>query len=335
MTITCQPMDATAGAPTYSATNERQANAPLYGGGSGLSMRAVPGLRVGTSTNVLTATSTTWTLGPCSAVLSPAASTAQGSYRWASDANVSGSVTAADATYTRKDIVYIQVNDSSSGDGSGALSAPVLYLAGTPSATPDTTMPETPARSLLVGIITVPPAGGGSPSVVLNAARFVAAGGIQPVADSAVQGALAPYEGLRVDRLDLDRELRYNGTRWVGGRASVALDSLYLPLGAGYAPPQVSQNADGDVIMEGAWQRASATLTMLSNTQYPLGVIPAGYRPMTKKMIIVPTSTAMGGWGRLYVATNGDVTFETPTAFTSIAAASTFIIADGASWPTS
>jgi hypothetical protein len=56
---------------------------------------------------------------------------------------------------------------------------------------------------------------------------------------------------------------------------------------------------------------------------------------MTKKMVIVPTATAMGGWGRLYVDTTGAVTFETPTAFTTVAAASTFIIADGTTWPTS
>ena len=332
MTITCQPMDATSGAPAYSASNERQANAPLYGGGSGVPLKAVQGFRVGTG-NVLTATSTTWTLTPCSAVLSPANATAQGSYRGATDANVTGSVTASDATYTRKDIVYIQVNDSSSGDGSGALNANVAYLAGTPSASP--VAPTLPARSFLVGTITVPQTGGGSPTVVLNPARFVAAGGIQPVADATEQGTLTAYDGLRVYRADLDRVLMYNGSRWVGGRALLTLDSLYLPLGAGYASPQVTQNADGDVIFEGAWTRATGTLTMLANTQYALGTVPSGYRPMTKKMIIVPTSTAMGGWGRVYVDPSGAVTFETPTAFTTVAAASTFIIADGTSWPTS
>lgn len=332
MTITCQPMDASGGAPTYSAMNERQSNAALYGGGSGFAFRAVPGFRVGTSNSVLTATSTTWTLTPCTAVISPAASTAQGSYRWASDQNVSGSITAADATYPRKDIVYIQVNDSSSGDGSGALTAPVLYLAGTPSATPDA--PTLPARSFLVGTITVPQVGGGSPTVVVNPARFVAAGGIQPVPDQSTRDALTVYEGLRVEQYDTDRQYRHNGFRWVGGRATVTLDALYLPLGAGYAAPQVTQNADGDVIFEGAWQRATGTLTMTANTQYPLGTIPAGYRPMTKKMVIVPTSTAMGGWGRLYVDTAGAVTFETPTAFSGVAAASTFIICDGTTWPT-
>lgn len=331
MTITCQPMDASGGAPTYSASNERQTNAVMYGGGAFARMRAVPGFRPGAG-NVLTVTSTTWTLVPCPIMLTPSATTLQGSYRWASDANISGSITAADATYPRKDIVYIQVNDSSSGDGSGALTAPVLYLAGTPSAAP--AAPALPARSFLVGTITVPQVGGGSPTVVRNPATFVAAGGIQIVADADEQASMNTFEGFRVDRLDLDRQLRHNGSRWVGGRATLTLDSLYLPLGAGYAAPQVTQNADGDVIFEGAWQRASGTLTMLANTQYALGTVPSGYRPMTNKMIIVPTSTAMGGWGRLYVTPAGAVTFETPTAFSGVAAASTFIICDGTTWPT-
>ena len=92
MTITCQPMDAdlSTGLPAYSAQNERQNMAALYGGGSGLALGARSGFRVGTPSNILTATSTTWTLGPCAAVINPGAATAQGSYRWATDANVVG-----------------------------------------------------------------------------------------------------------------------------------------------------------------------------------------------------------------------------------------------------
>lgn len=201
MTITCQPMDATAGSPAYSAQNERQNMAPLFGGGGGVALAARSGWRVGTPSNILTATSTTWTLTPCSAVISPGAATAQGSYRWATDQNVTGSVTAADATYARKDIAYIQVSDSSSGDGSGALTAPVSYLAGTPAAIP--VAPALPARSYLVGTINVPVSGGGSPTVVLNPAVFVAAGGIQPVFSQTERDGLTKHDGLTVRRNDL------------------------------------------------------------------------------------------------------------------------------------
>ncbi len=145
-------------------------------------------------------------------MIDPGATTHQGVYGWSTDANVTGDVTAADATYARKDIVYITINDSSAGDGSGALTAPVLYLAGTPSASP--VAPTLPVRSFLVGTISVPISGGGSPTVVLNPVRFAAAGGILPVADDAERVALTTYEGLRVDQLDIDRTYRHNGTRW-------------------------------------------------------------------------------------------------------------------------
>lgn len=149
-------------------------------------------------------------------MLDPGASTHQGMYGWSSDAVVSvAEVVAAHDTYARKDIVYIQVNDSTAGDGSGATSAPLIYLAGTASANPDATKAVLPAsRCFLVGTITVPQVGGGSPTVVLNPARYVTAGGILPVANDAERTALTAYEGLRVDQLDVDRTYRHNGTRW-------------------------------------------------------------------------------------------------------------------------
>ena len=218
MTITCQPMDASGGSPAFSAQNERQALAPLFGGGSGLALAARSGFRIGTPSNILSATSSTWTLLPCSAVITPGFATAQGSYRWSSDSNITGGMTAADATYTRKDIVYIQVNDSSSGDGSGALSAPPQYLAGTPTATP--TAPALPARSFLVGTITVPQVGGGSPTVVLNPAVVVAAGAKLPIFSAGERALLTPYVGMEIQRMDLTqisptgiREM-WNGSNW-------------------------------------------------------------------------------------------------------------------------
>lgn len=195
-----------------SALRFRQSHAAFHGGGANRRLGGRSGFRVDTPSNVLTATSTTWTLGPCAAMIDPGASTHQGMYGWSSDANETGSVTAADATYARKDIVYIQVNDSSAGDGSGALSANVLYLAGVAAASP--VAPTLPARSFLVGTISVPVSGGGSPTVALNTARYATAGAILPVANDAERTALTGYEGLRVDQLDVDRTYRHNGTRW-------------------------------------------------------------------------------------------------------------------------
>lgn len=197
MTITLLAPDGVA----VTAQQERQARAAGYGSGAGRPLGGRSGFRVDTASNVLTVTSTTWTLTPCSAAIDPGASTYQGMYGWATDANLTGAVTASDVTYDRKDIVYIQVNDSSAGDGSGATSAPVLYLAGTPATTP--AAPTLPPRSFLVGTITVPKTGGGSPSVVLNPARYVSAGAPLPVFSQAERDALVTYKGLTVQRADI------------------------------------------------------------------------------------------------------------------------------------
>lgn len=209
-----------------SAQRWRQGSSASYGGGSGRRLGARSGFRVDTPSNILTATSTTWTLTPCVAMIDPLFATAQGAYPWATDANVTGDVTAADATYARKDIVYITINDSSAGDGSGALTAPVLYLAGTASASP--VAPTLPARSFLVGTISVPVSGGGSPTVVLNPARFAAAGGVLPVADLTERNALTGYKGLYVHRADVNRLEWHDGTTWRGSGVLSYTETVFL-----------------------------------------------------------------------------------------------------------
>lgn len=214
MTITFLQPDGVA----ITAQQQRQGSAALFGAGYDRQLGGRSGFRVGTHSTILVATTTTWTLKPCSAQLDPGSSTHQGMYGWSTDADVTGPVTAADATYGRKDIVYIQVNDSSAGDGSGALNANVYYLAGTPAATP--VAPTLPARSFLLGTITVPVSGGGSPTVVVNPARFVAAGGVLPVA-SAADRPTHPYAGQQVCRTDRDGWIQtYNGTSWEYQRPS-------------------------------------------------------------------------------------------------------------------
>lgn len=212
MTITFLAPDGVA----ITAQQERQAQSAQYGGGAARPLGGRSGLRVDTSSTVLVATPTQWTLKPCSAMIDPGATFHQGMYGWATDADVTGAVTAADATYTRKDIVYVQVNDSSAGDGSGATTAPVLYLEGTPSATP--VAPTLPARSFLLGTITVPQTGGGSPTVAVNPARFVTAGGILPVYSAAERDALNKHDGLTIRRMDLTGRPTetWNGADWGG-----------------------------------------------------------------------------------------------------------------------
>jgi hypothetical protein len=208
MTITLLAPD---GVPV-TAQQERQANAALYGGGHGRPLGGRSGFRIDTPSNILTATSTTWTLQPCSAMLDPGASTHQGMYGWSSDAAITGAVTAADSTNPRKDLIYIRVNDSTAGDGSGAVNANVVYVAGVPGANP--VAPALPARSFEVGTLDVPVAGGGAPVVKLNPARFVAAGA-RGIAVSAADRPVAPHVGQEVIRTDRNNHVqRWNGTAW-------------------------------------------------------------------------------------------------------------------------
>jgi len=149
-------------------------------------------------------------------MLDPGATTHQGMYGWASDANITGSMRAANSTYSRKDIVYIQVNDSSAGDGSGALSANPVYAYGPEDGS--NAAPTLPPRSFLVGTISVPVAGGGSPTVVRNPAVYVAAGAPLPVWSQAERDALTAFDGLSVKRLDIPGRPNetWDGVDWVG-----------------------------------------------------------------------------------------------------------------------
>jgi len=183
-----------------SAGDHRRGRAALYGGGGGRRVGGRSGFRVDTPPNVLIVSVTGWSLAPCAAMIDPGASTNQGMYGWATDSTVTGTPTPQDATLPRKDIYYIQVNDSSSGDGSGEISANVKYLAGTPNASP--VAPTLPPRSLLIATVTVPQVGGGSPVVVLNPARFVAAGAPLPINSQAEEDALEKYVGLEIIRTD-------------------------------------------------------------------------------------------------------------------------------------
>jgi hypothetical protein len=212
-------------------------------------------------------------------------------YGWATDANITqasipGTPVAPDATYPRKDIYFIRVNDSSAGDGSGLKSAPVEYLAGTPNASP--VAPALPARSFLVATVTVPQAGAGSPTVLVNPARFVAAGGTLPVFSQAEQDALVPFDGFRVQRLDLAGRPTYthNGTSYITPIENIAFTpeagysftgSLTKVTGTTGSTAQligkITRNSGGDGPLLGTtWARVMTTFL-------PASVVPAAGFP--------------------------------------------------------
>lgn len=279
MTITLLAPDGVA----VTAQQERQARAAGHGGGSGRQLGGRSGFRIGTPSTILSATSTTWTLGACAAMIDPGAGTAQGMYGWASDANITGSVTAADATYDRKDQIFIQVNDSTAGDGSGSVSANLVYVAGTPSATPS--VPDTPPRSFLVGTITVPKAGGGSPTVIRNPALYVAAGAPLPVSSQAERDTLSLYDGLMVQRLDLaGRSLESYDASTSTWSPIPTVQALALPQGIdpGWTVSGViTKTRVGSltqVVLSGRMTR-SVSADASSAIKTVANVVPSGYRP--------------------------------------------------------
>lgn len=199
MTVTAYPINASGGSPAYTARQGRQAIAGLMMPGNGpLAVRS--GFRPGGAPTV-SVTSTTWSAGTFTAVIDARQSSTQGPYLVASDATETGSMTPADGTFARKDILYVQVDDADE-DATGQRRARVLYLAGTPAASP--TAPATPDRSLLVGTIDVPKVGSGSPVFTPAQIYTVAAGGVLPDLDPYLPPTGERYQGQMFWRLDLE-----------------------------------------------------------------------------------------------------------------------------------
>lgn len=211
------PVDAVAGSPLYSGRMLRQAlMAPLAGGATAARpLGGRSGVRPGTPTNTVTATSTLWTVKPHAGMLDLETAAEAGVYGYAIDANVTGAVTAANATNPRVDIVYVQLDDPAESDGSSAPAVTPKYLAGTAAASP--APPITPARSMVLAQINVPASGGGAPSVTWVAPYAVAAGGIIPVRTTTERDQLNAQANADAPiYADVAGSLqRGNGTDWI------------------------------------------------------------------------------------------------------------------------
>jgi hypothetical protein len=149
---------------------------------------------------------TSLTVGPGRAWLT---ASGQGAYQAVMPATRTLTRTAAHATLTRIDLVYLRVWDNAV-DGSGLTQADVVYLAGTASSSPQAPTPSGTVIYIPLATITVPSvSAGGSPSVS-TAIRpaTVAPGGILP----ATTAPSVPYVGQPWhDGTDLHL---WNGTAW-------------------------------------------------------------------------------------------------------------------------
>ncbi|MGZ4532615.1 MAG: hypothetical protein ACXVXP_09720 [Mycobacteriaceae bacterium] len=225
----------------------RQALGVLLGGATAVRpLGGRSGVRPGTS-GLGSATSTTWTVNPHAGALDLEASSAAGPYLYSvDDTSNTGTITAADATNPRIDLVYVTLNDPAEGDGSSTPGAVFGYVAGVAAGSPSA--PATPARSMALFTISVPQSGGGSPTTTDVAPFTAAAGAPIPVHSQAERDALTLYDGLSVYRLDLHQVETYSGTAWgiaghqpavsvqttssVGGITGTATDILTLTVTA-------------------------------------------------------------------------------------------------------
>lgn len=170
---------------------------------------SVSGVRPGDPGMTVTLAGTTIN---CSAGVAAVAYSGQGVYRVALPSSVTSTpstYTAAHATLNRIDLVYLRVWDNSV-DASGLNKGDVVYLAGTPSASPVAPTPAGTQIYMPLATISVLSVSNGGTASVSTAVRpnTVAPGGILPTATA----PSSPYIGQFYDNgTDL---LRWNGSSW-------------------------------------------------------------------------------------------------------------------------
>lgn len=211
-------INASAGAPSYSAS-ELRANMNLISTYGGSNSRARPGVRPGSNQLAVTLVGSTITVATGVAVLEHTSAT--GVYWAALTSAENHTLTVADLTNPRKDIVIFRVYDHDV-DASGLRTARTEYLVGTPAGSP--AEPTVPAGAIRLATIDVPASGGGSPVVTDRRPWLAAPGGRLLVRDQTERDALSGlYESLAVWRADRDWEEVYDGTAWrVQGVAKVS-----------------------------------------------------------------------------------------------------------------
>ncbi|MEU9405029.1 hypothetical protein AB0E08_04875 [Streptomyces sp. NPDC048281] len=175
--------------------------------GNGSALGSQSGVRPGDPGLTVTLAGTTIN---CSAGVAVVAYAGQGVYRVALPTSVSpGTYTAAHATLNRLDLVYLRVWDNSV-DASGLNKGDVVYLAGTPSASPVAPTPAGTQIYVPLATISVLSVSNGSTASVSTAVRpyTVAPGGILPSASTPT----GLYVGQYWD--DGTNLRRWNGTTW-------------------------------------------------------------------------------------------------------------------------
>lgn len=212
MTGFALPIDASAGAPSFSGRQHRNGMA-AFSAWDGVPLAGRSGIRPmgGTAANIVTLSGTTITIGTHVGTVSPGWSTLTGLYQVALTVAETKTLTAQGAN-PRKDIVVGRVYDDAEFT-SGLRTYQSEYIAGTPAPSP--IEPSVPTGAIKLAVIDVPASGGGSPVVTQTYPYTAAAGGMLVVRTQAERDALSnPYSGQQVWRVDRKWVERHDGTAW-------------------------------------------------------------------------------------------------------------------------
>lgn len=292
---------ATYSGPVYTANQGRTALSAAMGGATSTRpLGGISGVRPGTPSTTVTATSTTWTAAAFAGYIDTAASATNGGYYFSFPSGGTSSVTAAAAS-ARIDIIYVQLSDVNTGDGTTvAPKVDVLYLAGTAgSGVP----PTTPARSFVVAQLNVPATGGGSPTVTWVAPVCFGAGGAVHAETLAHLNLLTGWRAGAQARVFGDSTATNNGTyMWTGSAWGLPSLSGTLSLGSGYSLSSGTLNQlrlrDGQVTLVMALDKSS---TIAGGDV--VATLPAGFRP--------PALVVAGGFS---TSSNAPLYFTIPTS---------------------
>lgn len=258
------PANSVGGVPSYTGDGLRAVDSIFIGGGSSSRpFGGTSGVGPRTPVTTVTATSTTWTVGAHAGYIDAESSPEAGGYRYAvtsSGGLPTGNMNAADPTYSRIDLISMQVSDPAESDGSTLPGVSPVYTPGAPAATP--VAPPPPPRSLLLAQITVPKAGAGSPSVVWvapylgaaiaqNVPRTLRASASETAVNvgSSTTSAISKSVTVSVDG-PRNRTLTIDGTwhvSWSGQLFSALILYVYID-GVGYEASRRTQRyiSDGD-----------------------------------------------------------------------------------------
>lgn len=338
MTARVWPVAAVTGSPTYDGRYLRQTTvAPLIAGATAARpLGARSGVRPGTSTTTVTATTTQWTVNALAGIIDGESANEAGPYAFSFDAAVTGTMTAANASYARIDLISVQVSDPAESDGSSTPSIAIVYTPGTAAAP---ALPTQPVRSMVIAQINVPISGGGSPSVTWVAPTLTAAGGITPATSAAFGNGT--YVGQYIDDPSAGL-LRWNGTAWT----VVARGASQAPsYGAAWRTPTTQPGAPVSFIKTGTVCTVlggqfenSVTLTLPATGQNASAItVPTGCAPAAQVIVpafITNTSASANTLGALWFKTDGTVTFQTSAAISAAPAGTISVAIGGAQWVT-